>query len=619
MEIKEIKIKKGQKLSDIYPQIETNIILNKTLSGIGATYTEIMAPRDSIIIVPNLPVIYCKVNKHKKEHLFGVMQKVTSDDISEYIEKAKNKGWHIKIMTTPESFYKVRNAFKEIDMSMHDTCFLLLDECHKFIKDKGFRHEITEPFREFFKFKNKAMVSATPIVPSDPRFEEQNFRGITIVPDYKYLHDILLISVNNIRAAFKDFSSTFNRDVKDKEKSLCFFVNSVEMIKLFIGISEINEDSVVFCADRNVEKLKHAGIKNVHSSWDLKYKKRFMFFTSRFYNGLDIELNEKPFVFFISDSYRKEFSAVDPYTEIPQAIGRFRNGVEQIFHIVAFNHSIESRDKEGIERYVTTIEKTYRQLKESYDNSENLEERRALKSFMENMPLKEIFFDDEKDYFVLDNYIDNELIKSSYKNVSSLSKRYSLSLRLIYPSVAYEHYSYGEKERQKIMSAQGFKKDQRKAIVEALDLIKSAGGTEKGNEYIRELRSYDELIVDAYFKLGKETIEKNNYSPKKLKELIILKDYKENTRKESFIKVLFNSFKPGHKYSREYAKKELKRIHELFSINSPNAITGLSLREFFEIDEKARIRNDKAVRLIKTKIEGYAYLLNNYNLNNTEN
>ena len=41
--------------------------------------------------------------------------------------------------------------------------------------------------------------------------------------------------------------------------------------------------------------------------------------------------------------------------------------------------------------------------------------------------------------------------------------------------------------------------------------------------------------------------------------------------------------------------------------------------EFFEIDEKARVGNDKAVRLLKPKIAGYSYLLNNYSFNNTEN
>ena len=68
MQIQEIQIEKDQKLSDVYPQIEPNIILNKTLSGIGATYSEIMAARNSIIVVPNLPIIAKKFNLPKLYH-----------------------------------------------------------------------------------------------------------------------------------------------------------------------------------------------------------------------------------------------------------------------------------------------------------------------------------------------------------------------------------------------------------------------------------------------------------------------------------------------------------------------------------------------------------------------
>ena len=66
------KISKSQHLTDIYPQIETNTILCKTLTGLGATYSEIKANRNSIIVVPNIPVIIGKCEQHKKDNLFGV-------------------------------------------------------------------------------------------------------------------------------------------------------------------------------------------------------------------------------------------------------------------------------------------------------------------------------------------------------------------------------------------------------------------------------------------------------------------------------------------------------------------------------------------------------------------
>ena len=60
-----IKIDSGQYLSDVLSLIPNNTILNKTLTGCGATTMEINAPRNnSIIIEPNVPVIIGKKQQH---------------------------------------------------------------------------------------------------------------------------------------------------------------------------------------------------------------------------------------------------------------------------------------------------------------------------------------------------------------------------------------------------------------------------------------------------------------------------------------------------------------------------------------------------------------------------
>ena len=97
-----------QYLTEVLPEIPTNTILYKKLTGLGATYGEITAKRNSIIIEPNVPVIIGKCNdpKHKDDNLFGVYEGVYTDDIIKYLEKSKNK--YYKILTTPESFQKGR-------------------------------------------------------------------------------------------------------------------------------------------------------------------------------------------------------------------------------------------------------------------------------------------------------------------------------------------------------------------------------------------------------------------------------------------------------------------------------------------------------------------------------
>ena len=68
----------------------------------------------------------------------------------------------------------------ETHTPMYDDYFLLLDECEKTIQDVGYRRDIYLPVEDFFRFKNKAMVSATPILPSEMCIRDR-FR---VIPHY---------------------------------------------------------------------------------------------------------------------------------------------------------------------------------------------------------------------------------------------------------------------------------------------------------------------------------------------------------------------------------------------------------------------------------------------------
>ena len=150
---------KIQYLTEILPEIPTNTILYKKLTGLGATYGELKANRNSIIIEPNKPVISgkCKDPKHKDDNLFGVYEGVYADNIMAYIERSIKQNKHFKILTTPESFHKVQEAFEEMDMDIRYNSFLLFDECHKIVKDSGFRPDIALPMDLFFECENKAI------------------------------------------------------------------------------------------------------------------------------------------------------------------------------------------------------------------------------------------------------------------------------------------------------------------------------------------------------------------------------------------------------------------------------------------------------------------------------
>ena len=175
-----ITLAKGQYLSDVMNEIPSNCILSKRIPGCGATTLELDTNRSSIIIVPNVPVIVSKCNKYP--NLLGVYENVTAGEICNYI----NKNHIRKIMTTPESFSKVKSACEKCNINIYTNFFLLMDECHQLIKDVDYRTNIVMPMNDFFRFNCKALVSATPIGFSDPRFEEKHFEIIEITADYDY-------------------------------------------------------------------------------------------------------------------------------------------------------------------------------------------------------------------------------------------------------------------------------------------------------------------------------------------------------------------------------------------------------------------------------------------------
>lgn len=67
-------------------KIPSNIILDKTLTGVGATHCELYAHRNSIIIEPNVPVIQCKLESEDLS-LLGVYAGIRISSIRKYLTR----------------------------------------------------------------------------------------------------------------------------------------------------------------------------------------------------------------------------------------------------------------------------------------------------------------------------------------------------------------------------------------------------------------------------------------------------------------------------------------------------------------------------------------------------
>ena len=132
-----ITLKDGQYLSDLMECIPSNCILSKRIPGCGATTLELETNRSSIIVVPNVPVIISKC--HKYENLLGVYENMTQNQIVNYLTNYETR----KIMTTPESFSKVKSACEKCRINIYADFFLLMDECHQLITDVDYQFVVS--------------------------------------------------------------------------------------------------------------------------------------------------------------------------------------------------------------------------------------------------------------------------------------------------------------------------------------------------------------------------------------------------------------------------------------------------------------------------------------------
>ena len=585
---------KVQHLSDIYPVIETNTILNKTITGIGATYSEIKAPRHSIIIEPTRPVIYGKTHdpKHKNDNLKGVWQGVYQDEISDYIETSLRQGKWIKILTTPESFRKIQDAFAGLDIDIRfDGYFLLFDEIQKSVKDCDYRSDITLPMDLFFECRDKAVVSATPPTQyADTRFND--FQMVRLVPDYDYQIDLQLYTTNNVLQSTRELLESLASD----ERPFFFFVNSTDMIISLMKQLGVMDESAVFCSEKSVDKLKSFKFRNAYEEWKESRKAHYNWMTSRFYSALDIELQESPNVVMLTDCFIAEYTMIDPYMDAVQIVGRFRNGVNRIYHISNFDKRNPIRTREQIDETFRAQKFVYEYMGTMAYSASTATQREEFRRAQATIPFTR-FLDEnnEVDPYKVDNYINEETVKVTYNNYSRVLQAYQKCGYFNVTRIP-QYYKFGDFERLKIESKAASIREKRKEIVAQLEELGTCE-TELECQFKRDLEFADRMIVEAYDLIGKTEIERLRYSVTKIREAVILKKHQMTAHATDAIQLINTFFYPQQWYSAKFIKEKIKEIFAELNIPTTKAVTSHTITEYFEARE------------LKKRVGGRGYFL----------
>ncbi len=586
METTKIPIQQGQTLADAlkakgYKAIPSNVILDKTLTGVGATYMEIMAKRHSIIIEPNVPVIEGKCSQHpsclavKKGVKESTIRKYLTDDSIQYK----------KILSTPESFHKIVKVSTEMGLDIHNTYFCLFDECEKISQDYEYRESITYPITDFFQFQQKAFVSATPIGFANRHFEKLGFNTLKVTPtDFDHKINLELITTN---VFMRTVAEKLQELVSTADSCIFIFFNSLRGIKDILNTFQLKpEQYAIFCSDSRYNVLKTEEY-NVQKQINDTTIKKFNFVTSRYYSAVDFKLSICPDVLMLTYQQLSPHSRIDPLSEAIQIQGRFRNEqpngkkINSICHITDLVHSQALTPKQ-IDETLKQWYQSAKQLKKRYYEADTPVKQKAI---LDEYKKSNIYpyldtHDFETDFrinlFSLMNFCYKERVKACYSSSESLVEMYQRAdyFNVIHNDMFDYSFTLGNKDIPTVHITK--KTSQKEHIKSVIKLIQSGNEPDTILSLFKNKTTADQyvntkLIIDAIAILGIDIIENlKTYSSIETQLKIVNEAQNENNKRftKEILKAITDEFgiQPNISISKKDIKNRLQLIYNIFII-----------------------------------------------------
>ncbi|WP_113661519.1 DEAD/DEAH box helicase family protein [Pedobacter nanyangensis] len=561
----EIDVTMNQLFGDIFPDgIPNNSYIDKTKTALGLTYSEFYAKRNSIIIVPTKQIITDKVQSYAALNPFELHgeSKKGDDDLKAYLKDSKIKDK--KIVTTPDSFGRLIKVAKDENMldELLDNYFCLFDEVHCLVSER-YRGQILTPLKWFWKFKNKAVGSATPYHFSDPNFHKLDYFKLMFNETFG---TITLVEHDDVVEALAFLLS----DLSKFEGNIHIFLNSVELINRVINKACLKGKDIiaVFCADEdrnsnalgdNMEYFRKAPKTGNYA--------KVNFYSSKYNEGWDLVDDEKcTFVLATDVGYKHSLSPVQ--FKGFQAVGRLRSAEKAngrpkpirphaIYHItntIPVTKQQVLKDFETVEKewYFEANEhiahyNTFRgKLKEDGIDSKGLVEKLAdqfadvASGIAAVLPTKV----DQHVYgeYYVQHYYNAELIKKAWEDMN-----YDVEIKKLPEDIEVR----GESRR-----------EVNKRIIEMLELTKeSAEYDERLTEgYFRKLSMTHKKLFLSYHGLGAKKLAELEYDDYKMdKARISLSNEKKFRQVES---ELLKELEYNQKYAKPYLKELLQGKYE---------------------------------------------------------
>ena len=486
-------------------------LVDKKITGIGATTLEINSKRNSIIVFPTKALAYGKHSKHPNTLYVGSEikgEKVTNQQIEEYLAKDGYK----KLLVVADSLGRLLGIIGK----NYKDYFLMIDEVDVLQTDNNFRPQLENVIDYYFMFpsKNRCMVTATMKEFNNPLLKKECKFSITWT--YNARRDVKLLHTNNI------IQAVIEKVISHPTEKVFIAYNSILQIRNIIASldEETRKECAILCSEASIKEAGEYFAPKLGDNDTLPA--RINFATCCYFTGIDIE--DSYHLITVSDVRRSHsMLTLDRMTQIH---GRCRkvNGILSetiIYNTLGYVSVMESMDSYT----VTLLNKAKKVLKviESADNimqgdhtltdlfamvkeaiREKAQERIAGNELI-NLTRKDIYGKDVPAYLNIDYIIERTELYASYFMPETLKEVLSKQVKIIsYKSLNYDVSPEQSSIEKANKDAQNKLTDSN--IQDAIKYIKTLSTTGQLNDntlysYTRHCRSKTKIFLERFIKL----------------------------------------------------------------------------------------------------------------------
>lgn len=551
-------------------------ILNKGVTGCGATSVAIQDEHKTIICSPRINLIKNKVGQH--EGLLGVFGDVKNDEIMAYLETTETP----KIMVTYDSMPRLAKLITD-----KSDWRVVVDEYQYLLIDSGFRSDKAIALLDAVnEFDYVTYLSATPIadryIQQMEQFNDVPYTELIWGDRVEKIEVERIVSakpINNAIEIVRNYQKgVFPTKGDAISKECVIFLNSVTNITNIVRQTKLpHEDVNIIVADTEENRKL---VRQIDEGFDIgsiplegEPHKMFTFCTSTAFAGCDF-YSTCASTFVISDN-KKVHTSIDIATELVQIAGRqrlacnpFRKTIVFIYNVDigegnadVYKEAIEQklRKSEGLAEWKNSAPEDFKK-----DVIKETSEMQNIKKYSESY----VRYDEKSDCFTVNRWAYlNELFAydvqhENYQNSIIVKKQLEESG---FDMKKEERQSDYKEQLKCILTKEGFA-DRMKRYCE-LRQLKQTNPYYIADEIME--RQYEGLKL-YYDRLGFERIRALGFKEKDLKNELE-RCYRENDIKRKFREV----FAVGERMLTEDIKRIMTEIYADYGISKKGVATQL--------------------------------------------